>query len=280
VVNTGIAQGQDTIASAGGLSAIAQTAFADYNSGTLKAGDQAALDAQVASQKQQVAQQLSSAGITDSTILAAQYQNIDNNALIQKQTILNGYFDTGNSAYNSWLTATNDGKAAITAAQTYASTSLQTYLQNSMSEANIGMGEVNTAIQTQMTTDAAYAAQVSTLMGTLATAYAKQIAGKAAGGSSGSAGSTAANAAKAAAGGAAGGGGVTSSSGGTSGAGFGPTADQTDTAYNDLSASTDTALNADLNAQLGIDTSNADFFANVEPPILNNSNLADIGFGG
>lgn len=186
VVNTGIAQGQSTIASAGGLSAIAQTAFANYNSGTLNAGDQAALDAQTAAQKQQVAQQLASAGITDSTILAAQNQQIDNNALISKQNTLNGYFNTGNSAYNSWLTATTEGQQTITQAQTYASTSLQTYLSNSMAEANIGIGEVNTAIQTQMTTDANYAAQVSTLLGTLATAYAKQIAGqKSSGGSTG-----------------------------------------------------------------------------------------------
>jgi hypothetical protein len=178
VVNTGIAQGQSTIASANGLSAIAQTAFANYNNGTLTAGDQAALDAQTAAAKQQVAQQLSSAGITDSTILAAQYQNIDNQALISKQNTLNGYFATGNSAYDSWLTATTEGQATITAAQTFASTSLNNYLTQSMNEANIGMGEMNTAIQTQMQTDQEYAAQVSTLLGTLATSYAKQIAGQ------------------------------------------------------------------------------------------------------
>jgi hypothetical protein len=179
VVNTGIAQGQDTIASANGLSAIAQTAFANYNNGTLTAGDQAALDQQVAAAKQQVAQQLSSAGITDSTIIAAQNNQIDQQALVTKQNMLNSYFTTGNQAYDSWLTATNEGKAQITAAQTYASTSLTGYLNASMAEAGIGMTEMNTAIQTQMQTDQEYAAQVSTLMGTLASAYAKQMAGNA-----------------------------------------------------------------------------------------------------
>jgi hypothetical protein len=278
VVDTGIAQGQDTIASAAGLSAIAQTAFANYNSGTLRPGDQAALDQQVASQKQQVAQQLASAGITDSTILAAQNQNIDNQALIQKNTILNSYFDTGNAAYNSYLTATQEGKAAITAAQTFASNSLQTYLTNSMAEANIGIGEVNTAIQTQMTTDAQYAAQVSTLLGTLATAYAKQIAGKAASGTS----NPLSNLLKSATGG-----GVTApaGTGGTSGARFGPTSDQVTTAQDNLNLDTNTQL--DLASQtpdqiLGDTPNPGDIplnFSDAAPPIaFDNSNMADLGF--
>lgn len=180
VSDTEVAQGQQTIQSAQGLSDIAQTAFANYNSGKLNAGDQAALDQQIAAAKQQVAQQLSSAGITDSTIMAAQYQQIDNNALIQKQNMLNSYFNTGNAAYNSWLTATAQGQATIQRGMEFASTSLQNELINSMNEANIGIGEVNSAIQTQMTTDANYAAQVSQLMGVLATAYARQVAGQAA----------------------------------------------------------------------------------------------------
>jgi hypothetical protein len=205
--NTEIAQGQSTIQSAQGLSAIANQAFQEYNSGTLKPADQMALNQQTAAQKQQVAQQLASAGITDSTILAAQYQQIDNNAMIQKQTILNGYFNTGNQAYNSWLTATTEGQQTIQKGMEFASTSLQTELSNSMAEANIGIGEMNTAINTQMTTDANYASQVSTLMGTLATAYAKQVAGQKAGTSSGGA----------AAGGAAAGAAARGLSGGSSG---------------------------------------------------------------
>jgi trimeric autotransporter adhesin len=190
VVNTETKQGNQIIQSATGLSQIAQTAFAEYNSGKLNAADQTTLNQTVAAQKQQVAQQLASAGITDSTILAAQYQQIDNNAIVTKQNMLNNYFNTGSTAYNQWLTATTEGQQTIQDAQKFASSSLQTELANSMSEANIGMGEMNTAIQTQMTTDANYAAQVSTLLGTLATAYAKQVAGSKAG----STGSTGANA--------------------------------------------------------------------------------------
>lgn len=180
VSDTEVAQGQQTIQSAQGLSDIAQTAFANYNSGKLNAGDQAALDQQTAAAKQQVAQQLSSAGITDSTIMAAQYQQIDNNALISKQNTLNSYFNTGDKAYNSWLTATAEGQATIQRGMEFASTSLQNELINSMNEANIGINEANSAIRTQMTTDANYAAQVTELMGVLATAYARQVAGQAA----------------------------------------------------------------------------------------------------
>jgi hypothetical protein len=208
VVDTGIAQGNATIKSATGLSDIAKTAFANYNSGKLNAADQLTLDNNTAAAKQQVAQQLASAGITDSTILSAQYQQIDNNAIQQKQSMLNNYFNTGSAAYNQWLQATTQGQQTIQDAQKFASTSLQNELANSMAEANIGIGEVNTAIQTQMTTDANYAAQVSQLLGTLATAYAKQVAGRATSGGSGggstgsgAAGSAASTAAKAVSGG-------------------------------------------------------------------------------
>lgn len=246
VVDTGVKQGQSTIASANGLSAIAQTAFANYNSGKLNAGDQAALDATVASQKQQVAQQLASAGITDSTILAAQNQQIDNQALISKQNTLNSYFNTGNAAYNSWLTATTEGQQTITQAQTYASTSLNNYLSASMAEAGIGIGEVNTAIQTQMTTDANYANQVSTLLGTLATAYAKQIAGqKASGGSS--AGNAVGNAAGTAVRSALGGG---SSGGGSGGNDVGGVANPSQVTgdITDINQNSDPFLYQDINS--------------------------------
>lgn len=177
--STEIAQGQSIVQSAQGLSTIAQAAFSQYNSGKLNAADQITLDQNTAAQKQQVRQQLASAGITDSTILAGQDQQIENNAIVTKQNMLNNYFNTGNAAYNSWLTSTAQGQATIQKGMEFASNSLQTELTNSMAEANIGIGEVNTAIQTQMTTDANYAAQVSQLMGTLATAYAKSVAGQA-----------------------------------------------------------------------------------------------------
>jgi hypothetical protein len=196
VVNTATTQGNALINSANnsGLSQIAQQAFQDYASGTLSPGDQATLDAQVAAQKQQVAQQLASAGITDSTILAAQNQSIDNNALITKQQLLNQQFATGDQAYDQYLTTTQAGQSLILQGQQFASSQLQTYLSNAMAETNIGVGEMNTAITTAMQTDANYSAQVSQLLGTLTAAYAKSQASGSGGGLLGSA-ANAANAA-------------------------------------------------------------------------------------
>lgn len=182
VVNTGVEQGQSLIASAGGLSSIAHTLFSDYNTSTLKKADQLQLDQTVKAQKSQVAQQLASAGIADSTILAAQNQQIDDQALMTKQSILNGYYNVGNSAYTTWLTATEAGQQTIQDANKFASSQLQKYLETSMNEAAIGIAGATTAIQTQMQTDQEYAAQVSQLYGQLANAYAKQAAQRVANG--------------------------------------------------------------------------------------------------
>jgi len=157
-----------------GLSTIAQQAFSNYSNGTLPPADQAALDAQVTSQKQQVAQQLASAGITDSTILASANANIDNQALITKQNLLNAQFATGNQAYDSYLTGTQAGQSILTTATQTADTTLQGELSASISSFGAGANVIMAGINTAMTTDAAYSAQVSQLMGTLAAAYAKQ----------------------------------------------------------------------------------------------------------
>jgi hypothetical protein len=184
VENTMVAQGNSTIQSASGLSAIAQAAFQQYQAGQLQPAQQAQLDQQTASEKQQVAQQLASAGITDSTILQAQYNQIDTNALITKQNMINSNFATGVQAYDQWLTSTTQGQQTIQQGMEYASSSVEQELQDSMSEAGIGIGEMNTAITTQMQTDQEYANQVSQLYGTLAAAYAKQVAGQRSGGGS------------------------------------------------------------------------------------------------
>jgi hypothetical protein len=265
VVNTDVSQGNQIIQSAQGLSQIAQTAFANYNSGTLNAADQLTLNNTVAAQKQQVAQQLASAGITDSTILAAQYQQIDNNAIITKQNMLNNYFNTGSTAYNQWLTSTTQGQQTIQNGMEYASTSLQTDLTNSMQEANIGIGEVNTAIQTQMSTDANYAAQVSTLLGTLATAYAKQVAGQksTSGTTAGTAAGTAAGAAaaKGAAGAATGAANNTANSGGGNADGIGGgTGTGPDSALNDNNFFSASEANPGGSAAAPSDALNSDFF--------------------
>ncbi len=186
--NTEIAQGSSLLnaPTTTGLSAIANQAFSGYLTGKLQPAQQTQLDQTTAAQKQAVAAQLSAAGITDSSVLQAQYQQIDDQALITKQNMINSNFATGVTAYDQWLQTTTEGQQTIQAGMTVASNALQTELQNSMQEAGIGIGEMNTAISTQMQTDAEYAGQVSSLLGTLATAYARQAAGNATGSKTGS----------------------------------------------------------------------------------------------
>lgn len=85
------------------LETLAAQSFTDYTSGKLKPGDQVALDQSVAAQKQRVASLLASSGDTDSSVLTAQFQQIDNQAQVTKQNILNSYFQTGDQAYNTWV---------------------------------------------------------------------------------------------------------------------------------------------------------------------------------
>ena len=173
--------------STAGLSSIAQQAFSSYLSGTLPPGTQAALDAQVQAQKQQVAQSLSSSGIADSTILAGAYANIDNQALITKQNLLNQMFATGNQAYDTYLTGTAQGQSILAGATQQADSSLQAMLSGATSTFSAGAVPITQGIQTAMQTDANYSQQVAQLMGTLTAAYAKQYASPAAAAAGGAA---------------------------------------------------------------------------------------------
>jgi len=193
-LNTATSQGNTLLSSASGLSSIAQQAFQNYQAGKLPQADEQALASQIAAQKQAVRQQLASAGITDSTILAGQDQQIDNQASILRQQLLDQRFATGNQAYDRWLTATQAGQQTIRQGQQFASQQLQNMMQNAFASGSLGMGAMENAIQTAMQTDERYATQVSDLLGTLVSAYAYQIAKKNAGqtqgaGTSGSGGS-------------------------------------------------------------------------------------------
>lgn len=90
------------------LQQMATQNFTDYTSGKLKPADEVQLNQQVQSQKAQVASQLAASGNIDSSVQAAYNQQIDNQAAITRQSILNSYFTTGDQAYNSWLTSNTD----------------------------------------------------------------------------------------------------------------------------------------------------------------------------
>lgn len=177
VVGTLNKQGQTLMDSAAPLSAIAQAAYQNYQSGTLPPADEQRLNDQVAAQKQQVAQQLASAGITDSTILAGQNAQIDNQAKITRQQLLDARFATGNQAYDQWLSATTQGQALQAEASKFAASSLDTMLTQSLNLSSEGMQPIEESIQLEMQSNNALSAQVNQLMGNLAAAYAYQVTG-------------------------------------------------------------------------------------------------------
>jgi hypothetical protein len=269
VVNTLNKEGATLESSAAPLSAIAQAAYQNYQSGTLPAADQLQLDNQVKSQKQQVAQQLASAGITDSTILAGQNAQIDNQAMITKQQLLDARFATGNVAYDQWLTATTQGQALQAEAAKFAATSLDNMLTQSLSLSAEGMAPIMQSIQLAIQSNAALSQQVNQLMGNLASSYAYSATGgkppgTAGGGTVGALTALGSAAGKALGGGGTSGGGSSSAAGGSSTSALDPNYFNASTqtpqydAYGNpiTSSSTPTDPYAALNPSYFTDTSN------------------------
>lgn len=172
VVSTSNAFGQGLIDASSPLNGIAQQAFADYSAGKLPAADQLALDQKVASQKQQVASQLASQGITDSSLINAQMQQIDNQAAVTKQQLLDSRFQTGSQAFSQYLTGTQAGQQTILAGQQYAVTQLNTMMTQAFGAAALGANEMTSAIDMAIQSNTALGQQVGQLMQNLMMSYA------------------------------------------------------------------------------------------------------------
>jgi hypothetical protein len=119
----------------------AHTQLNQFNQGSLTGSQQAQMDAYVQQQKQQVAQRLSSNGIVDSTALDTAYQQIDNNALIMRQQFV------------------------------------QQALTNALNLESTALGPLTTAISDTLNSDTQISNSMTQLMGTLAQAWAYQMAG-------------------------------------------------------------------------------------------------------
>jgi hypothetical protein len=175
--------GQTLIDSGSGLSAIAQSAYKDYQAGKLPQADEQRLADQTASQKQQLRARLGN--ITDSSILAGYDAQIDNQANINRQDLLDKRFATGNQAYDEWLKSTTEGQQLKLQGAEFASKALDNMLSQSLSLSAEGMQPVEASIQLAMQSDTQLSSQVNELMGNLAAAYAYTASGP---GRSGSAG--------------------------------------------------------------------------------------------
>jgi hypothetical protein len=177
VSNNAIKSGNTLLTSAAPLSGIAATAFQQYQSGTLPAWQQTQLDQSVAAQKQQVAQSLASQGITDSSVLQAQYQQIDAQAAITKGQLNQQNFATGNQAYDSWLQSTTEGQQMQQQGLQYAAQSLQQDFANALGADSLGGQDVQSAVQLAVQSNTQLAEMMTNFMGSLATAYAISVGG-------------------------------------------------------------------------------------------------------
>lgn len=154
---------------AGTLGNIANTAFSNYQSGTLSPADQASLNAMVTAEKQQVAQQLANSGGTDTSALDTADQQIDSNALIQKQNLLNAQFQTGQQAL------------------TQVQSTYTNLLSNALSSSEFGLGALSQGLNLQITQDAQITQSLNNLFGQIARGFGTAIA-PGGGGSAGTSG--------------------------------------------------------------------------------------------
>lgn len=184
-------QGQNLIQSGTALSAIAQQAFEDYKAGKLPAADEKRLQDQATAQKQAVRQRLGGAGIVDSTILTAQDQLIDDQAMQQRQALLDARFATGNQAYDQWLKSTEAGQQLVVQGQQFASQAFETMLNDALGFGQAGMEPVASSIALAMQSDKELSDSITQLLGNLASAYAYTVAGPGNAGGGGAAGGAA-----------------------------------------------------------------------------------------
>jgi hypothetical protein len=156
--------GQQTTAAAG-LGDIANTSISNYKSGTLSPADEARLQAQITQQKQQVAQQLANSGGTDQSALDTAYQQIDSNAMMNRQSLLNNQLTTGENALTQVQTTYNN------------------LLNESLSSSEFGLGALAQGLQLQIQSDSQISQSLNALFGEIARGF-----GTAMGGSGGGAG--------------------------------------------------------------------------------------------
>jgi len=145
-----------------------------YASGQLNAADQASLDQQTAAAKAQLAQALGPN--VDSTTMATYMQQIDNQALITKQQMLNSYLATGNQEFDQWASTTEAGQATIMAGQQYAVTQIAQTFQQALEASSLGGSDIMQGIQLAVQSNTQIANALQSYMGNLAKAYAMSTA--------------------------------------------------------------------------------------------------------
>jgi hypothetical protein len=184
-------QGQTLINAATPVGQIAQQYMKQFQSGNLLPADQAALDQSVTASKAQLAQALGPN--VDSTTMATYSAQIDQQALITKQTMLNSYLATGNQEFDQWATTTEAGQATIAAGQAAAVANIDQTFNEAFQASATGQSPIMQAIQDTLQSNAQIANALQQYMGNLTKGYALQKAAStvAGGGAAGVAGGAA-----------------------------------------------------------------------------------------
>jgi hypothetical protein len=152
------------------LQQIASTAFQNYNSQTLSPADQTTLTNWTAQAKAQLRQSLGAN--VDSSSLAQYDAQIDAQGQQMKQDLLTKQFQTGDTAYNQWLSTTEQGQNMILQGQQYAVSSLNNMLNQSLALTGQGMGPIQDAINMEIASNTQTSAQIGQLIAGLTQAYA------------------------------------------------------------------------------------------------------------
>jgi hypothetical protein len=174
VVGTLESQGQQIIKAATPMGEIAQQLMQQYQSGQLKPADQAQLDQQTTAAKAQLAQMLGSN--VDSTTMAMYSSQIDQQALITKQNILNSYLATGNAEFDQWLQTTEAGNQAVVAGQEFAVSQIDNTFEKALGAMSIGGTQMLAGISLGMQQNQQLATAFQNYMANLTKGYAQSVA--------------------------------------------------------------------------------------------------------
>jgi hypothetical protein len=179
-------QGAALIQAASPLGKIAQTEMQQYQSGNLKPADQAQLDQSVQAAKAQLIQSLGPN--VDSSTLATYTAQIDQQAQITKQQMLNSYLATGNQEFDQWAQTTEAGQQTIQAGYASAVQQIDTTFSQAFQAGSLGGQLISDAVAQQIGSNNQLAGAFGNYTSNLAKAYALMNAAKGIGGGGGGGG--------------------------------------------------------------------------------------------
>jgi hypothetical protein len=174
--NSQLSQGNTLVGQAGPLLNIANTAFQQFQSGTLPQWQQAELDQQKAAAYQQAVQSLGAQA--DSSTLAQVKAQIDQQYDMAKGNLMQQNLSTGENAYTLGEDTQNMGYKDIQAGWQTGVTAIQQSFSNAISLATAGYGPIQDAIQLQIQGNTQLTNSLMEMMGLIGMGYARDNAGK------------------------------------------------------------------------------------------------------